>query len=472
MEIIGTGERGARWGRSVLLAAAIVAAGLGAGWQGAAQAYPLDGFDYTGIRRVLYSERIQTGELNRRKQPHGATLPLALVDTRLSMPGPLTMVPDPAFSRRLKDLIGDQDYAVALLDLSDPTNPVYAELNADVKRNVGSVGKLVVAVAWFQALADALPDVAAREALLRDTVITADEFVISDHHKVILYDPDAGSREFRTLRVGDRGTLWDWLDWMLSASNNAAAAMLQKETLLLDHFGAAYPPTAEQQADYFDQTTYASRGERFQQLMNEAVTRNGMDDALLRQGSLFTRTGKRKVEGTRSYGNVRELVSMLYRMERGELVDRWSSRELKRLMYMTQKRIRYASHPALNDYAVYFKSGSLYSCQPEEGFTCGKYMGNKLNLLASLALVEGPVAEAPDTTAVPMDYHYLVAVSSNVLRVNSAVAHQTLALRIHRMIEARHEARLEAAKAIDVPQEGEGTGSPGEPLPPAELPLR
>jgi hypothetical protein len=106
---------------------------------------------------------------------------------------------------------------------------------------------------------------------------------------------------------------------------------------------------------------------------------------------------------------------------------------------MTERRIRYASHPVLSPYAVYFKSGSLYSCQPEEGFRCGKYMGNKRNYLASVAIVEGPVPGR--------DYHYLVAVSSNVLRKNSAVAHQTLALRIHRLIEARHAARMAAIEA-------------------------
>lgn len=98
---------------------------------------------------------------------------------------------------------------------------------------------------------------------------------------------------------------------------------------------------------------------------------------------------------------------------------------------MTQRRIRYSSHPALSDMAVYFKSGSLYSCQEEEGFTCGKYMGNKRNQLASVAIVESPTE--------PQKLRYMVVVMSNVLKVNSAVAHQTLALRVHRMIEARHE---------------------------------
>jgi hypothetical protein len=56
------------------------------------------------------------------------------------------------------------------------------------------------------------------------------------------------------------------------------------------------------------------------------------------------------------------------------------------------------------------------------------------------------------------DYHYLVTVSSNVLRKNSAVAHQTLALRIHRLIEARHEERLAALElAREAAAEAEST---------------
>jgi len=60
-----------------------------------------------------------------------------------------------------------------------------------------------------------------------------------------------------------------------------------------------------------------------------------------------------------------------------------------------------------------------------------------------VAMVEGP--------ADSLDYHYLVVVSSNVLYVNSAVAHQTLAMRIHRMIEARHRGDKEAGSAQTAP---------------------
>ena len=163
--------------------------------------------------------------------------------------------------------------------------------------------------------------------------------------------------------------------------------------------------------------------------LNGALESNGLDTELLRQGSFFTRYGKMRTGGVTSYGTPRELLNLLLLIEQGKLIDEFSSREMKRLLYMTQKRIRYASHPALTDSAVYFKTGSLYSCQPEPGFECGKYKGNKRNTLASVAIIE--------TEKTDRDLHYLVVVISNELRVNSAVAHQTLAMRIHRMIEAR-----------------------------------
>jgi hypothetical protein len=97
---------------------------------------------------------------------------------------------------------------------------------------------------------------------------------------------------------------------------------------------------------------------------------------------------------------------------------------------MTERRIRYASSPALRDAAVYFKSGSLYSCQPEEGFTCGKYKGNKRNYMNSVAIVEADVEG--------VRLHYIVTLISNVLRQNSAVAHQTLGTRIHQLIKQRN----------------------------------
>ena len=161
--------------------------------------------------------------------------------------------------------------------------------------------------------------------------------------------------------------------------------------------------------------------------LHDPVTRNGLDLEQLRQGSFFTRKGKQRVPGTTSYATPRELLRWLIKLEQGKLVDAFSSREIKRLLYMTQRRIRYASAPALRDSAVYFKSGSLYSCQEEEGFKCGKYKGNKKNYMNSVAIVEN----SNDGRRL----HYISTLISNVLRKNSAVDHQTMGMRIHRLIE-------------------------------------
>ncbi len=186
-----------------------------------------------------------------------------------------------------------------MLDLTDPRQPRYAEHRADHRQNVGSVGKLLVALALFQALADAYPnDVETRRRVLKDTRVTADGFSQSDHHTVRFFDPKSRTLERRPVRVGDVGSLYEWLDWMLSPSSNSAAGMVMREAMLLRQFGAVYPP--------------------------------------------------------------------------GEA-------EIKRLIYVTENRIRYASSPALANAAVYFMSGSLFACAQEAGFTCKPYAGNVKN---------------------------------------------------------------------------------------------
>ncbi|NNL85835.1 MAG: hypothetical protein HKP27_09295, partial [Myxococcales bacterium] len=158
---------------------------------------------------------------------------------------------------------------------------------------------------------------------------------------------------------------------------------------------------------------------------------NGLSLDTLRQGGFFTSEAKRRIPGASSTATARSLVDFLIRLERGLLVDGFSSLELKRLMYLTDRRIRYASSPALESSAVYFKSGSLYRCAPEPGFECKKYHGNVENIMNSVAIVESSTGEA-------RSLFYLVAVTSNVLRKNSAAEHQALGTRIHRLIEARH----------------------------------
>lgn len=398
---------------------------------GLAMAYPLDGEPYTGIARLEGYRLAQAGKVRGTQQPPGGKLTLDQVDLRLVGTAIAVPPPDPAFSQQVADLLGIDDiyYSVAVLDITDPAHPVYAEHQADDRFNPGSVGKLVVATALFQLLADLYPnDIAARERVLRETRVVADGFIVHDSHDVPFWD---GKRlSYRPLRQGDAASLWTFFDWMLSASSNAAGSMVMREMLLLAHFGRAYPVDQKQIDAFFRTPSKSKLSALLGQVMQSGIERNGLDPKALQQGGFFTHAAKTRVPGRTSYATPRELVRWLLKLEQGRIVDAWSSREIKRLLYITQHRIRYASSPALNDAAVYFKSGSLYRCRKEPDFVCGKYMGNVENLLNSAAIVEQPAGERR--------LHYMVVVSSNKLRVNSAVAHQTLGTRLQRLLEQRH----------------------------------
>ena len=397
------------------------------------EAYPLDGYPYTGIRRLDFYDLAQQGIVSGRQLPAGAKYPLQLIQPRhVALDSLCALQTDEEYNRKIRSYIGadKERYGIAVLDLSDPDKPIYAEHNALYKSNVGSVGKIIVVTALFDTLADLYPkDISARENVLRDSRVIADRFIEHDSHEVPIWNVENRKLSHRPLRLGDEASLWEYVDWTLSASSNAAASMVMREILLLRHFGYDYPVSELQAQEYLDTAGATRLRESMLAALNGALESNGLDTELLRQGSFFTRYGKNRTGGVTSYGTPRELLNLLLLIEQGKLIDEFSSREMKRLLYMTQKRIRYASHPALTDSAVYFKTGSLYSCQPEPGFECGKYKGNKRNTLASVAIIE--------TEKTDRDLHYLVVVISNELRVNSAVAHQTLAMRIHRMIEAR-----------------------------------
>lgn len=398
-----------------------------------AAAYPVDGYAYTGIRRLDYAQGVALGTIEGRRQQPGQYLPLAqVVPGWHGSDGKLLPPVDVELSRRIAELVPAAqraDYAIAVLDLSDTQHPAYALHNGETQANVGSVGKIVVALTLFQKLADLYPhDIPRRERVLRETRVTADGFSQYDHHTVPFWDLDTRKKSSRPIHMGDQASLWEYLDWMLSASSNSAAAMVQKELIALTFFGPRYPVPAEEEAAFFATTSRLELGRLMLEAQNDALVRNGLDPDKMRQGSFFTNGGNRHMSTIPSFATPGQLVKFLFRLDAGTLVDAFSSREIKRLLYMTQRRIRYASHPALDEAAVYFKSGSYFQCfGGPRG--CHKYRGDKTNRLASVAIVESP-AGAP--------YHYLVAVMSNVLRVNSAVSHQTLAMRIHRLIVARH----------------------------------
>ena len=411
--------------------------GASIGWT-----YPLNGYPDTGILRLEGFRLAQEGKVKGIRLYSGGLLQLEQVDLRLlDRQEDLIPDPDPEFTNQVQKLLGDEAdrYGITVLDLSDPEKPLYAEHRADARANPGSVGKIIIALGVFQALADIYPeDLDARLAILRNTVVTADQFIQTDHHKVPFWTRDSKKIWYRPVQAGDQANLWTYLDWMLSASSNAAASMVMRELVLMTHFGRQYPVSVETAAQFFRETPRKELAAVFSRAIQDPIIRNGLDIERLRQGSFFTRKGKQLVPGTTSYASPRALMQFLIKMEQGKLVDAFSSREIKRLIYMTQGRIRYASSPALGNAAVYFKSGSLYKCKAEEGFTCRKYHGNVVNMLNSVAVIESP--------AVQRKHHYMVVIMSNVLRKNSAVVHQTLATRLHRLIESTHRSRKSTAQ--------------------------
>jgi hypothetical protein len=299
-------------------------------------AYPLDGYTDTGMRRLEATRLIEEGELKGRKQPPGALLPTAQVDLRLLDATNIYLPPvDPEFSQQVTRLLGGNAdrYGIAVLDLSDPDHPRYAEHNGNHKQNVGSVGKLAVALAIFQALADIWPDEADRIRVLHSTVINADEFSHTDHHNVRMYDVGTRKLVRRTIRDGDRATLWEYLDWMLSPSSNSAAGMLMRDAMLMRQYGSDYPPTESEIRRFFKETPKKELTALFEKTFFEPLERNGFDLDYFRQASFFTHQGKLKVPGPgNSYATARQLMQYGLRMEQGRLVDEFSSRQIKRLL--------------------------------------------------------------------------------------------------------------------------------------------
>lgn len=400
----------------------------------AASGYPVDAWDETGIERLLAFDLARAPLLEA-----GGIVPGGLLskhEVRLRLQGLEFSLPrpDPRFASQIRELLGGDagGYGIAVLDLSDPARPLYAEHNGGFAQIPGSVGKIVVALAWFQALEDLFPnDVDARNRLLRETVVTADAFIVTDEHDVPVWRPGEPKVLRRPIELGDRANLWTWFDWMISASSNAAASELMAHLVLLKHYGHDYDGSPEQAAAFW------ARGSGASGLLGNALMRSvrqsGLDPGQLYQGSLFTRTGKARIPTAGSTATPRGLLQYLVKMEQGKLVDPWSSLQIKRLLYLTDVRIRYASQPALDNSAVYFKSGSLYGCRYEPGFDCGKYRGNAKNFMNSIAVVESE----QDGKSL----HYIAVVLSNVLRKDSTDVHRDLARQIHHLIENRHGVR-------------------------------
>ena len=406
-------------------------------------AYPIDGYERTGIRRLERLRLSVAGEFAGPKPVEGALkkvdeITLNLTGARgdsLQFP----MRSDSILQKEIDRLFPNRDesYSIALLDIS-PGKPFrYAARQENRAFSPGSVGKLAVVAGLFTELKRLYPDsIQKRQALLKNRIVTAGEWIRSDDHVVPVFDPETRVYHSRILHEDDQFSLYEWVDHMLSASANAAASVVWKEVMLMRAFGPGYPPTPEQEQQFFKVTPKAELQKLSVLVVNDPLREMGIAEEEWQLGSFFTRRGKEIVPGSLSCGTPLAFLKYLVRLEQGKIVDTWSSLEIKRLLYMTTKRIRYASAPRLTSAAVYFKSGSLYKCKPEPDFVCKKYMGNVENVMNSVAIVEHPNGCV-----------YCVALMSNILKKNSAVEHQTLATYIDKILNKQPEKKIEIPKS-------------------------
>src|SRR5690606_10705209 len=96
---------------------------------------------------------------------------------------------------------------------------------------------------------------ALRQDLLCTKAVRAGGWAMRDEHTVTIFNPQSLGVVRRTIRESDVFLLYEWLDYMMSVSNNGAAAVCWREAILMRVFGPAYPDLTEEQAEaYFTST--------------------------------------------------------------------------------------------------------------------------------------------------------------------------------------------------------------------------
>lgn len=398
-------------------------------------AYPIDGYKNTGIRRLLRLQAVLDGLVKETKPLKGQQK--SINDIKLNLLGErgdslaTLPEPDPELQKGINALFGglSSAYSITVLDIS-PGKPFrYAKRKETLGYQPGSVGKLAVIAGLFCELETIYPDsFEKRQALMRKKIIKAGPWAVPNIHTVPFYNPDTKKFFKRILVPSDTFSLYEWADHMISVSSNGAASVVWREAVLMRVFGQKYADLTQEQADaYFKETPKSDLQRIAMSVVNDPLQAIGISEEEWHLGSFFTSGAKAIIPGEGgSTGSPLGLMKYLVALERGKLIDEASSLEIKRLMYSTDRRIRYASSKVLADAAVYFKSGSLYKCKEEAGYTCGKYKGNVDNYMNSVAIVEHG-----DSTI------YMVALMSNVLKKNSGTDHMYLASRVESVIRGK-----------------------------------
>lgn len=392
--------------------------------------YPIDGFERSRIERLLdIQNTLDKGEKYTRI-PAGAFGKME--DIKLNLPEisskdiDTLLKEDAAFSKKLNRLFPGSGYSATIMDMTDPDNLKYAAYRENVGYQPGSVGKIAVLNAMFTQLANIYPDeFEARIALLCNKRVRSGVWGTGDHHTIPVYNSEKKSLVKRQVVAGDEFTLFEWLDHMVSVSNNGAASVVYREAMLMSAFGMDYPRLSEEAADtYFKETPRDTLTLLANKVVNDPLREIGITEDDWRLGGVFT-NGPDKYVGRMggSIGTPKGLMKYMVQLEQGKVVDSASSLEMKRLLYITDRRIRYARSNRLDSARVYFKSGSFYSCDRSKPTYCGDYAGNRFNYMNSVITVEHPNGKK-----------YIVCLMTNVLSKNSAGAHMYLASEIDKII--------------------------------------
>jgi hypothetical protein len=446
-------------------------------------AYPTDEGSYqdTKIRRLVWQREVDEGKRRGyRKMPEGARWPAERIQLKMLERGrdyqlSAETAKDPELQAGLEAILKKwrwRRYNVGLLDITDPAAPRFAGVNETASQTPGSVAKLLVAAGLLQQLKNRFPDsIEKRKELLRETLVAADHWAMSDHHEVPKVTGDNLEKVSITrVRPGDTFSLWEWMDHALSPSSNASASTLWREATLMKLLGSEYPPAAWNAELYGrwdrDQWTEAAFA-----TVNEPMIKSGLGTESFYLRMFFTSKANRYIHAKSSSATPLSLLQWMIKVEQGKLIDEWSSLELKKMLYITRKRVRYLYGRALNNCAAFFKSGSLFRCKPEPDFTCIQYQGNVINALNALIEIETPPPAPPpppvgnqsadeqgvdaateaapktseteaDKAARPPQHVYIIAVMSNELRRNAAMDHAKLAGEIHELVAGQKTCEL------------------------------
>ncbi|WP_055445908.1 serine hydrolase [Lacinutrix mariniflava] len=397
--------------------------------------YPIDGYQRTGIKRLYQIHKMQIDSVPYNRIPFGAYKKLADIKLNLTSRTEDSIkelfVENKEFADRIKRLVPSGAYSLAIMDMTNAKDLKYAAHRENVGYQPGSVGKIAVLNAVFTQMAKVCTDFDERIMYLKDIKVSSRYWGTGDHHTVPIYDIEKDKLSKRQVIASDKFSLFEWLDHMVSVSNNGAASVMYREAMLMAAFGQEYVNLTEEQGEnYFKETSRDSLTNLANTVVNEPLRDLGITEDDWRLGGMFTRTADKYV-GRKggSIGTPKGLMKWFVKLEQGKIVDTKTSLEMKRLLYSTDRRIRYAKSNRLDSAAVYFKSGSYYKCDRKKNPDCKDYAGNVFNYMNSVIIVEHPNNGTK----------YIVCLMSNVLNKNSAGAHMYLASKLDDLIEKNNE---------------------------------